>query len=97
MLAARFSVLLQPKSKQNDENCQNIKLIRFQNLQLWFIKNIFILYVFIFWDRYTPDGVGDWCPIADMFSPRSNFASVVLDGMIFAIGGFNGNNGIKIY
>lgn len=26
-----------------------------------------------------------------MFSPRSNFATVILDDMIFVIGGYNGN------
>ncbi|XP_017774003.1 PREDICTED: kelch-like protein 10 isoform X2 [Nicrophorus vespilloides] len=32
---------------------------------------------------------GEWVQIAEMFSPRSNFATVILDEYIFVIGGFN--------
>ena len=41
-------------------------------------------------EKYDPQNPGEWTPIADMSSPRSNFASVVVDDMIFVIGGFNG-------
>lgn len=40
-------------------------------------------------ERYSPYQ-DVWHKISGMFCPRSNFASVVLDDMIFVVGGFNG-------
>lgn len=44
-------------------------------------------------ERYTPTHSDQWHGISEMFSPRSNFATVILDDMIFVIGGYNGNSG----
>jgi len=41
-------------------------------------------------ERYTPNHSDQWHEISEMFSPRSNFATVILDDMIFVIGGYNG-------
>ncbi len=34
-----------------------------------------------------------WDLVSDMYAPRSNFAASLLDGMIFVVGGFNGERG----
>lgn len=41
-------------------------------------------------ERFNPQRGGDWQEVTEMFSARSNFATVLLDDMIFVIGGFNG-------
>lgn len=41
-------------------------------------------------ERYSPNQSEDWQEVTEMFSPRSNFSTVILDDMIFAVGGFNG-------
>lgn len=41
-------------------------------------------------ERFTPNHSDQWHEISEMFSPRSNFATVILDDMIFVIGGYNG-------
>jgi hypothetical protein len=41
-------------------------------------------------ERFNPHRGGDWQEVTEMFSARSNFATVLLDDMIFVIGGFNG-------
>jgi hypothetical protein len=41
-------------------------------------------------ERYDPSHSEDWQEVTEMFTPRSNFATAVLDDMIFVIGGFNG-------
>ena len=45
-------------------------------------------------ERWDPNHSHQWSSINDMFSPRSNFAAVVIDEMIYAIGGFNGSSTI---
>lgn len=40
-------------------------------------------------EQYNPSQ-GRWQQISYMINPRSNFAAVTLDKMIFVIGGFNG-------
>ena len=41
-------------------------------------------------ERYSPYH-DDWQKISEMFCPRSNFGTVVLDDMIFVVGGYDGN------
>jgi hypothetical protein len=41
-------------------------------------------------ERYNPSHSCDWEHVSEMSTPRSNFAAVVLDGMIFALGGYSG-------
>ena len=41
-------------------------------------------------ERFSLGHGGGWVNVRNMFSPRSNFASTVLDGSIYVIGGFNG-------
>lgn len=56
-------------------------------------KNKHLFYFFFCFfsgERYTPNHSDQWHEIAEMFSPRSNFATVILDDMIFVIGGYNG-------
>lgn len=48
-------------------------------------------------ERFCPHRGGDWQEITEMFSARSNFATVLLDDMIFVIGGFNGESFIIFY
>lgn len=43
-------------------------------------------------ERYSPNNSEDWQEVTEMFSPRSNFATVILDDMIFVVGGFNGES-----
>jgi kelch-like protein 10 len=45
-------------------------------------------------EKYNPE-TNTWTEIADMHSRRYNFATEVIDGMIFAIGGFNGVTAIS--
>lgn len=40
-------------------------------------------------EKYCPDGTAVWSEISEMLTPRSNFATVILDDFIFVIGGFN--------
>ncbi|GJQ71204.1 hypothetical protein Trydic_g1101 [Trypoxylus dichotomus] len=40
-------------------------------------------------EKYLPGESSGWVSIAEMFCPRSNFATVILDDQIFVIGGFN--------
>lgn len=51
------------------------------------------LYVIYFAaEKFDPTGPDlQWHGIPEMFNPRSNFATVILDDMIFVVGGFNGN------
>lgn len=44
-------------------------------------------------EKYIPSQGDEWQEMAEMFNPRSNFATAVLDELIFAIGGYDG----KIY
>ena len=47
--------------------------------------------MFLTGEKLDPMGPDlQWHPIPEMFSPRSNFATVILDDMIFVVGGFNG-------
>lgn len=32
----------------------------------------------------------EWTPLAEMYTPRSNFGLDVMDGCIFVVGGYNG-------
>lgn len=48
-------------------------------------------------ERYTPNHADQWHEISEMFSPRSNFATVILDDMIFVIGGYNGIPSKKLF
>nr|CAD7256029.1 unnamed protein product [Timema shepardi] len=61
-----------------------------------YVKNLFVSYsnVIFAGERYDPNQSPNWRDIAEMFSPRSNFATAVLDEMIFVIGGFNGQTTI---
>lgn len=40
-------------------------------------------------EKYNPV-LDNWSLVRPMNSARSNFATTILDGMIFAVGGFNG-------
>jgi len=40
-------------------------------------------------ERFCPR-TRQWADIPEMYSPRSNFATEIIDDMLFTIGGFNG-------
>jgi hypothetical protein len=41
-------------------------------------------------EQCNPTCFSDWQQISEMSTARSNFAAVVLDGMIFVLGGYSG-------
>lgn len=64
-------------------------------IKLFINKAISYLFLFCFFnkilgERYCPSEADQWQEMTHMFSPRSNFATVILDDKIFVIGGFNG-------
>ena len=45
-------------------------------------------------ETFTP-GHSSWCQISKMISPRSGVVALVHQGLLWAIGGFDGTNRLK--
>ncbi|KAL1462179.1 hypothetical protein MTO96_027194 [Rhipicephalus appendiculatus] len=42
-------------------------------------------------EKYNPE-TNTWTSLPNMYTPRSNFAIAIIDNLVFAIGGFNGQS-----
>ena len=48
-------------------------------------------------EKYDPSKPEKWQNVPDMLFPRSNFATAVIDDMLFVIGGFDGTRYLLLH